>query len=266
MRKGIWILFIFLVGCGERIIDYYPPSNLPAKWNSHDLQRMGGITVSISQDFSDESNILQYDEDGVHIFEHMARRWDDAVPWINFFSYPFVIVDNVDYQSDWHYRDGEMGIYNSTSWLINDETDILAATNYFGIPRGDYLQLTHVDIIVNSKHHKFSFDPFAWNKYYLPCIILHELGHLIGLSHSEEFGSVMYESTTVSKSQCDLSYFDIRDARKKYFSNGHLGDATSKSSIQNERHGEIFYGTHKLRADGSCSHETAENQRHLASD
>ena len=227
---------------------------------------MGGITVSISQDFSDESDIYQYNEDGVHVFETMAKRWDDAVPWLDFFSYPFEIVNNVEYQTDRDYRDNQMGIYNSTSWLINDETDILAATNYFGIPRGNYLQLTHVDIIVNSKHHKFSFDPFEWNKYYLPCIILHELGHLIGLPHSKDMGSVMYESTTVNNSQCDLSFFDISDVRKKYHYNGHLADVIKTPLMQNEQHGEIFYGTHKLRADGSCSHESAKNHRLPASD
>ena len=263
--KGRFIFLVFLIGCTESVIDHYPIGNLPARWNSSDLRRMGGVTVSISQDFSDESDIFQYDEKGLHVFEQMARHWDDVVPWIVFFYYPFEIVDNVDYLSDRDYRDDQMGIYNSISWQISDKTDILAATNYFGIPRGNYLQLTHVDIIVNSKYHRFSFDPFDWNKYYLPCIILHELGHLLGLSHSEEEGSVMYQSTTVNNSQCDLSKFDIKDIQQKYSKTNSNSGLIPVSLAQSERHGEIFYGTHELKIDGSCTHKKPGNFRSPAS-
>ena len=267
MIQRIFMLLIFLTGCTAKVIDYYPIDNLPAKWHTSDLKNMGGITISISHDFSDESDPLQYDENGIHVFEQMAKRWEDAVPWLDFFSFPFEIVDNVDYHSDKQYRDSEMGIYNSTEWLINDDTEILAATNYFGIPRGKYLQLTHVDIIVNSKHHKFSFDPFVWNKYYIPCIILHELGHMVGLPHSEddEAESVMYKSTFPNNNTCNLAEVDIKNIQKKYAVANPKREVWSGSLAESERHGEIFYGTHKLKADGSCTHEKAGNFRSPAS-
>ncbi|MCY4523666.1 MAG: matrixin family metalloprotease [Halobacteriovoraceae bacterium] len=253
MKKMVVLFFLF--GCA-RVIDYYDP-DLPAKWDANYLRSIGGITVSISHDFG-ELDGLQYNEDGLHMFESMAKRWDDAVPWIDFFSFPFDMVNNLDYSSEKAYKDNQMGIYNSTSWKISDDPTILAATSYYGKTRNGYKVLTHVDIIVNDKYHNFTFDPNEWGKFYLPCIILHELGHMVGLPHSNEEGSVMVEATHHGNNKCDLSLMDIQNIRDKYSdSNNSRSPASSYTEDyqENERHGEVYFGTHKLRVNGSCIHE-----------
>ena len=248
--KILILTTIIFLGCSDQYKDYHP-GDLPVRWNPHFLKENNGLNISISRDLIDPSNEYEYNESGYHIFEQMALRWDESVPWLNFFSFPFNIVDNMEYPILRSFLDHEMGIYNS--WSLIDDERVLAVTNYFGIPIDGYFELIHVDIMINSRDNNFSFDPFDYESYYLPCVILHELGHLLGLPHRQSLGSVMFPSASIWHYQCDLSDPDISDLQEKY--GDMIVNRGENLSIEHQNHQYLYHGVRQLTRDGNCTHE-----------
>jgi len=69
-------------------------------------------------------------------------------------------------------------------------------------------------IILNDKDFDFTIDSFNYSKVYLPTVLTHELGHFLGLSHSEVLDASMFYS--FFRGQETISSDDISGLRSKY--------------------------------------------------
>ena len=164
-------------------------SSREAKWSTGVLS--SGIDIKISSDFNPLFDVADNDGSGHNLFIQMMKQWNSSTNLYTFSSY----------------YDSEMGIYKSTNWFSNVSNQALAVTQFYGIRRNvgsatEYIELTHADIILNYRDYTFSMDSSSNSNYDLPSVLLHELGHFIGLSHQSDFlvSSVM---------QPYLSIFDV---------------------------------------------------------
>ena len=92
--------------------------------------------------------------------------------------------------------DGEMGVYRATSWPSELPASALAVTQIYGTQSGANVVMDHADIIMNYENFTFTTDgSFGYD---FQTVLLHEMGHFLGLSHmgSSTDDSVMYPSIT----------------------------------------------------------------------
>ncbi len=95
------------------------------------------------------------------------------------------------------YNDGEMGVYKLTAWPGALPPTALAVTQIFGMRKNagttyEFIEIQHADILVN--YQNFSFTSSGGFGYDLQTVMLHEMGHFLGLYHDESSidESVMY--------------------------------------------------------------------------
>lgn len=206
-------------------------SNSP-RWESLDLD------LKISTDF----DLSEHD-----LFISMGELWENAAG-LNFFN--FAPTYNKDYDDLMGFLDDEMGIYSSTSWYPDLPATALAVTQYYGQRTGSVTFLMHADIIVNDsgKYALSSFATTPTGHYDLPTIMLHELGHFIGVPHTPVSNSVMYpyiKSATMNRALTEL---DTKDLRTRY------QEAISGISSSTIEEGTLIRGIIALMVDGSCNH------------
>ena len=268
-RISLTLLFFmsFSFGCGsnqEEVLSNNPPlssfSSLPAKWNASVLAKSGPLKIALSQDLVDQfEEPLEGEMSIRHIIEEMALQWDESLPWLKFFNFPFSKVSNPDFTSLDDFYDDEIGIYNSKTWFPDVSFDALAITQYFGYQQGDHLEIIHADIIINDKYFDFSVDPLDYGKFDLPSIVLHELGHLIGLPHRYSFESVMRPNLASNEVEWFLYLSDINEIQSKYPSVLlPLGFSSAFSYSDQPAPGILQRIVIELRADGHCSSFTEE--------
>lgn len=209
-------------------------------------------------DFSDADLV-----DGLNPLEQMAKAWNTAVaPTTTLFKLPFPAATAIASTSLSTFRDGELGIYKSHQWFAGVSSNALAITQFYGIVRSDgslgtFIDLTHADIIVN--YHNFSSDftmtanpQFSFD---LPTILLHEMGHLLGLCHESYANSIMdpHYFTT----QRSLKSFDTNKIKALYLNNQNYSPFSKSSSKMNAiTHpvGTEIKGIVELSANGRCRH------------
>ena len=164
-------------------------------------------------------------------------------------------------------------VFTSTGLVSRREpVSPLAITQFFGKrvnPNTDseYLELIHADIIVNySGEFNFSTNGDAVGTYDLQSVILHELGHFIGLGHTnydetsimvpyldpgvEKRGLYPYDNTTVN------NLYDLKtessaialNAGAFVISGMAINDKKEPSKT------EIVQGIIELMASGECNH------------
>lgn len=188
-----------------------------------------------------------FDSSQRNIFVNMGEAWEIAADK-NFFN--FSTTPNKDYGELFDYLDdGEMGIYRSSGWFDNIGSTALAVNQHVGYKRGTSSYLLHSDIIVNgSGTFGFSFaDTVPAGFYDLPTIMLHEIGHFLGLSHNSGQHTVMYPYLKSATANRVLSASDIVEIKSRY--------PTNTSTVgTGEGVVTYFYGVIELHADGTCSH------------
>lgn len=110
------------------------------------------------------------------------------------------------------HKDGRNIIYFMSTWEANRSTE-QARTNLYWV--GD--QISEGDIRVNAK----DFD-FYWNsnrsslKVNIEALILHELGHVLGLKHKDAGGSVMATYLPSGADRVALASTDVSDLKCEY--------------------------------------------------
>lgn len=229
------------------------------KWNSAFLP----LNLKISSDFNgDFTNADQVS--GLNLLEQMAKNWNDAVaPGAALFQVPFSISSSTGNNALINFRDSELGIYKSYDWFSNVSSNALAITQFYGIVRSDgslgtYIDLTHADIIMNYRDfgNSFTMNGNSFTDYDVPTIVLHEMGHFLGLCHESYATSIMapYYLTT----QRSLKSFDATKVSALYLSNQNYAPFGQKTAIKknaiSKPIGSEVSGIIELSANGHCRH------------
>ena len=255
---------------GEQLGNKSSSKNL-MKWSSSSLGSTG-LNVFVSEDLINEFNPEDY-IDELNPIQQMLIEWNNAVP--------DRILFNIDSSSDSNaistdqkvdvvdYNDNIFGIYKHDDWFDDVSPSALAITQFFGkrINPGnsnEYLELIHADIIVNFKYFNFAVGPEDYETYDLPSVILHELGHFLGLNHTGYYAnSVMVPYLDVATEKRELFSDDEASIQEIYGSSTNqlsairnnssfkLGALVNNSESSNE---EYVNGIIELQASGKCRH------------
>lgn len=242
-------------------------ADAPVRWPSSSLT--GGINIKISPDFSaNKSEIVD-----------MFEQWNNATTAETFFQTDQEEGNAYDHASLNSFRDNEMGVYRSSAWFSDVKSTVLAVTQYYGYRRNsgsasEYIEITHADIIMNYKDFAFSTDASDSSSYDFESVILHELGHFLGLGHTSSFSidSVMRPSLGSSSSKRIITAYDKASIVELYGGSSaltaqtHALSASRAVALENKKivlpkaarqissDGEI-HGLIELHADGKCLHK-----------
>lgn len=252
------LLFLISTGCLKNATETVVSGGGPvsasgstgsqAKWESYN------IDLKIAT--NDGTHTDGYDIGDRNLFISMGNLWETAATGLNFFN--FGTTTNKDYVHLDDFYDSEMGIYRNTHWFSEVSPTALAITQYFGYRSGSYISLVHADVIINESG-LFAFtttNPAPAGHYDLPSIVLHELGHFLGLSHNLTETSVMRPSLSSGTINRTLSSADTRDIKNRYgqgVSGLSAGNAIALE-VESGSNGSPVRGILELNADGNCKH------------
>jgi hypothetical protein len=274
---GILLLIFLVSSCGKKtessIIELNAKTTtsngykIIGKWNTFPQ------TLSISTDFD------QYEVDE---FNLMADQWIDATDKsLEFFNLPNQQVNNRSTQTLEDFKqDEEMGIYKRESWFESVSSNSIAITQYVITlsANNEIATLKHADIMINYEHYKFAFfddngqivyegssgtNNDKKGPYDLSSVILHELGHFVGLDHLTETAAVMYKG--LSKYQVKkeltpldkLALFDLYELDQVQTINIPTMMSLSNNSPESVNTEKVTMektGIIELREDGNCLH------------
>lgn len=227
------------------------------KWSGSYLPLSVKMSSEFSSDYTGADLVA-----GLNPLEQMAKQWNTAAAPTNLMSVPFGTAATTGYGSTSSFRDSEIGIYKSHTWFAGISSGALAITQFYGVVSsspamgGQYIELTHADIIVNYRDYgsrlTMTNNPFI--EFDLPTIVLHEMGHLMGLCHETSRPSVMapYYLTT----QRSLQNYD-KDLIKDVYVDGVITPFSTSANNANALTspvGSEVKGIIELHADGKCIH------------
>lgn len=250
----------------------------PVKWLSSSLA--GGMNVKIAPEIISDFDLSDDDSDGLNPVEQMYKQWNNSTTAETFFKIPAAQAPaNLNHADLSSYRDSELGIYKSHSWFSNVQSSVLAVTQYYGYRRNagtasEYIQITHADIIMNYRDYNFSTNSASTTNYDFHSVILHELGHFLGLGHTSSYSidSVMQPSLGITSSKREVTSYDKASIVELYGGSSALMAQTNSLSVsrsmasvettkvlpkavrQISDDGEI-HGLIELSADGICRHK-----------
>jgi len=166
--------------------------------------------------------------------------------------------------------DSVLGIYKTTQWPADISGSALAVTQIFGrrhnVGTGDeYVNIEHADIFINTDIHIFDTAD-SGPGYDLRTVVLHEMGHFLGLQHKEynfpRDQSVMFPSIFSYESKRAPKTTDINDIASKYgiALGGGGAVAASVSDADSPQYkpkdaGQSVKVLIELHSDGNCLHK-----------
>ena len=226
------------------------PNSAPRKW----LSSLLPLPLRISEDFSSKE---------VRAIQDQADVWEAVIDnEVDFFDYDFQVVENFEPQDFNDYEDDpvqgkHLGIYKSTQWPEHLAHDTLAITQFSGFMEQEnqrkYIRMSHADIILNYQHHTFSSNP-QYFEFDFASVVIHELGHLLGLRHNTKLFSlsVMRPSLSRQAQRRQPSKSDLKDILKNYGLTGEK--AVLEQEYLNTTEGQYVRGVIELKAHGECLH------------
>jgi hypothetical protein len=215
----------------------------------------------MSSEFNGDITNASLDADGYNPLEQMAKVWNTAVSPKTLIALPFPQASTTGYSDTGSFRDGEIGIYKSHTWFSNVSSSALAITQFYGTVTssagmGQYIQLSHADIIVNYRDYgsRFTMTTNPMVDFDLPTVVLHEMGHLVGLCHESNHPSIMapYYLTT----QHALQTYDSNLIKSVYIDGtvSALSAGAKNTNALTSPVGTEVSGMIELHADGKCVH------------
>lgn len=183
---------------GAENVFRWPASSLPIK-------------VKISKDLDDVNSEI----------ERMMDVWESASGVDLFHRNGSVVHYDFTSVKEYYLTDQNIGIHNAYNKLSEIDENTLAVTqihaNFRSLFDGkNFYEIIHADIILNEYSFDFSTD-FTAGTFDQQSVILHELGHLIGLiEHSSERDSIMYPYINPQESIQQLSNTDISNIHDLY--------------------------------------------------
>jgi len=165
-------------------------STAPYLWSQADFPKE--LSLSVDFDAQESTNI-----------HDMSSAWDNAFsPAKTFFNFNATTPEiSSTITSLDELRDNIMGVYKTTTWPSTLPESALAITQIFGLRHNtgsasEYVDILHADILVNYDNHSFQTGDTGAS-YDLQTVILHEMGHFLGLKHRTDISSsstIMYPS------------------------------------------------------------------------
>lgn len=275
-RIVFFILMFSLFSCKEETTEVeshqYGLSLSTLSWNPRNFPTGSRIQLSLSEDFADTVQGASGDLSDETM--QVANLWDNSVDFVQFFKPNINIVPNLDYSNLESYWDApantQIGIYSSQYWFREIPSQAVAITQFYAVADSyngqSYYRLLHADIIFNVRNHEFSMDPDDGHKYHYPTVLLHELGHLLGLDHNFNFsaGSIMIPSFHQGYSQTELSGVDGMNLKSKYqkFSSNGSRVNFAVSSTPSLRGKQVKRFVRYLMKDGNCELHDHSHHNH----
>lgn len=258
--KAYYILPLFILISCTPVADITSGSSIKSssstnyKWELNSFP----INISVSNDFSlDEKNSIN----------QMASNWEEILQnEYNFFTLGNTTEEVSSFSLDLNVlgNDQIYGVYKIQNWPSDLSGAALAVTQIFArrINLGksnEYLRIEHADILMNYDYYDFRSTKYIRGSYDFNTVVLHELGHFLGLSHKTR-DSVMVSSIN---SGTEITYptdIDSEDLGYKYGSVSSVSsfairpleqNRIEQDNIQTEEKVRIII---ELRSDGECLH------------
>lgn len=227
------------------------------------------LNLKVSNHFANEQQDV--------IIDRMIS-WEDAINnRYDFFADNVEIIDNFDPDSlDEHLKIGtndppegkNMGIYYTTKYHPELVNFTIAVAYSLGYQRSDnvgpYIEMVHSDIILNGRDFTFTIDPQGAD-FDLESVIVHELGHLLGMKHElSNVASVMKSSIWFGQIKRDPTNRDSEVLRQNYRLDSTIANSyTAALRTGSFEEGKKVIILQKLKANGECEHYL--NDTHLVS-
>jgi hypothetical protein len=253
------ILGFGCVGGGEKTIVLPASTGSSSPSSSSSLAKWSTANPNITLKIANGASGFSAGE--ITLIQTMADSWETAANNSNFFSYG--TDTNIDSSNlDDYYNDSDLGVYKSTLWFSPSEVSAtaLAVTQYFGYRSGDYLILTHADIIFNFSG-TFTFNttnPTPAGEFDLPSVAIHELGHFLGLGHNTSDSTSVMKSTVASGPSSfkrTLAASDTTNIKTRYgLAGGGALTASDNPNALTAEQGQLVRGIVEVNADGTCIH------------
>ncbi len=181
-------------------------SELSAKWSTNSFP----LNIRYDQNF---------EQSEIDASVNAALAWENSIDnSVTLFDINYQTIAP-DYSKLNQFDDNQLGIYKIDSWPEDLPQTALAVTQVFGDKiksSGEtIIRIDHADILVNYDLYTFVTDG-TWG-YDLESILLHEMGHFLGLKHNNQSSkeSVMYPSISkydvarTPKSQDVIDLYDL---------------------------------------------------------
>lgn len=245
----------------------------PYVWGNKSFPKV----IRVSKDFSDPLEVAA--------MEAMAEKWKIAANGQDMITMGSQLLTPFNYNED----DGILGIYKAKVWPSDLTGNELAITNLFcrrvNVGKStEHLRIVEADIIINysndsrgRRNFDFDYDNVGTSGYDFQTVVLHEMGHFLGLNHIPEYSkrsdadwgmnsvdykasSVMYPSVSSSINKRDPQQRDINELIYKY----NLAPASSGSRMiassgdiypEEDIPGEFVKVVMELKKDGECVHK-----------
>jgi hypothetical protein len=132
--------------------------------------------------------------------------------WAQVIGRPAFRIGQTGYQSSGPRQDGVNVIYWMSTWEA-DKFSEQARTSIYWL--GD--QIREADMRINAKNFTFYTDtPTSSQDVHLESLLVHELGHVLGLKHKDDSGSVMATYLASRIQRTSIAEADKADIRCEY--------------------------------------------------